>query len=62
MQFIDKTLNRVIKWENRDISISEMLELIENEIIAKSSEKDLGQHRTSATIHIIQQVPNKNCG
>lgn len=33
MQFIDKTLNRVIKWENRDISISEMLELIENEII-----------------------------
>lgn len=41
MQFIDKTLNRVIKWENRDISISEMLELIENEIIAKSSDKDL---------------------
>ena len=32
MQFIDKTLNRVIKWENKDISISEMLELIENEI------------------------------
>ena len=22
----------------------------------------LGQHRTSATIRIIQQVPNKNCG
>lgn len=41
MQFIDKTLNRVIKWENRDISISEMLELIESEIIAKSSDKDL---------------------
>ena len=41
MQFIDKTLNRVIKWKNQDISISEMLELIEREIIAKSSDKDL---------------------
>ena len=23
---------------------------------------DLRQHRTNATIRIIQQVPNKNCG
>ena len=41
MQFIDKTLNRVIKWENKNISISEMLNLIESEIIEKSSDKDL---------------------
>lgn len=24
--------------------------------------EDLRQHRTNATIRIIQQVPNKNCG
>lgn len=41
MQIIDKTLNRVIKWESEDVSIPEMVELIESEIIAKSSGNDL---------------------
>lgn len=41
MQIIDKTLNRVIKWESEDVSIPEMVELIESEIIAKGSGNDL---------------------
>lgn len=41
MQIIDKTLNRVIKWESEDVSIPKMVELIESEIIAKSSGNDL---------------------
>lgn len=41
MQIIDRALNRVIRWESKDVSISEMVGLIESEIIAKCSDKEL---------------------
>lgn len=41
MQFIDKAVNRVIKWESIDVTIPEMIDLVQTEIIEKASEKDL---------------------
>lgn len=53
MQFVDKTINNVFKWENVDVSVPEMLELIQNEIMEESSSSDLlelekGMHKTWA--------------
>lgn len=41
MQIIDKTINRVIKWDSEDISIPEMVDIIETEILEKASKEDL---------------------
>lgn len=41
MQFIDKGINRVLKWESIDVSIPEMIDLVQTEIIEKASDKDL---------------------
>ncbi len=43
MPFIDKTINRMIKWESVDISISEMVDLIQREILEKSSGSELSK-------------------
>ena len=41
MSILDKGINKVLKWESVDASISEMLNLIQTEIIEKSSHNDL---------------------
>ena len=51
MQFFDKAINQVIKWESIDTSIPEMLNLIQTEILEKASSSDLrelekGMHKT----------------
>lgn len=41
MQIIDKALNKVFKWKSENVTIPEMLEIIETEILEKSSPSDL---------------------
>lgn len=41
MDVIDKTVNRVLKWESVDISISGMVSLIQSEILDNATENDL---------------------
>lgn len=41
MQFVDKAMNRVIKWESIDVTIPEMIDLIQTEILEKASKDDL---------------------
>lgn len=41
MQIIDKSLNKVFKWRSEDVTIPEMLDIIETEILEKSSPSDL---------------------
>lgn len=41
MSFLDKGINKVLKWESVDASISEILNLIQTEIIEKASLSDL---------------------
>lgn len=41
MQFIDKGINKVLKWESIDVTIPEMIDLVQTEIIERASDKDL---------------------
>lgn len=43
MQFVDKGINRVLKWESVDVTIPEMIGLVQTEILEKASEKDLAE-------------------
>ena len=43
MQFIDKAMNRVIKWDSVDVTIPQMIDLIQAKILDKASEDDLTQ-------------------
>lgn len=45
MQFVDKAINRALKWDSRDISIQEMLYLIQMQILEKCSSNDLQKLR-----------------
>lgn len=45
MQFVDKAINRALKWENHDVSIQEMLYLIQMQILEKCSSNDLQKLR-----------------
>lgn len=43
MNLIDKAMNRVIKWESIDVTIPEMVDLVQTEILEKASAKDLAE-------------------
>lgn len=43
MPYIDKAMNRVLKWESVDVTIPEMIELVQKTILEKSSDKDLAE-------------------
>lgn len=43
MQLIDKGINRVLNWESIDVTIPQMIDLVQTEILEKASDKDLAE-------------------
>ena len=52
--------DHVLFAKSLSIALEEYSEV--GELITTQSIENLGQYRINATIRIIQQVPNKNCG
>ncbi len=43
MGILDRTINKALQWNNIDVSVDEMVNLIETKLVANCTEKELGK-------------------